>query len=97
MTFGAINGGTMAIIGLPGGAEWWIIFVVLLLLLGPVALVGFVVWLVARRKPKDVTPTPTSPAGWLADPSGRHELRYWNGSSWAAQVSDRGKQSEDPA
>lgn len=36
------------------------------------------------------------PAGWLADPSGRHELRYWDGRQWTASVSDGGEQSQDP-
>ncbi|MBP7973032.1 MAG: PH domain-containing protein [Candidatus Nanopelagicales bacterium] len=29
-------------------------------------------------------------AAWLADPSGDHELRYWDGSSWTDHVSDGG-------
>jgi Protein of unknown function (DUF2510) len=36
------------------------------------------------------------PAGWFADPSGRHELRYWDGQRWTEQVSDRGTQTVDP-
>ncbi len=36
------------------------------------------------------------PAAWLADPSGRHELRYWDGSRWTSSVSDGGEQTEDP-
>lgn len=39
---------------------------------------------------------PASPARWAADPTGRHELRYWNGSQWTEHVSTRGKQSTDP-
>ncbi|HKO85810.1 MAG TPA: DUF2510 domain-containing protein, partial [Actinomycetota bacterium] len=27
--------------------------------------------------------------GWLADPSRRHELRYWDGQRWTEHVSDR--------
>jgi uncharacterized RDD family membrane protein YckC len=34
---------------------------------------------------------PGSPSlGWYPDPSRRHELRFWDGSAWTAQVSDRG-------
>jgi hypothetical protein len=33
---------------------------------------------------------------WAADPTGRHELRYWDGSEWTAHVSDRGQVSADP-
>lgn len=34
--------------------------------------------------------------GWHADPTGRHELRYWNGGSWTDHVSNRGVTSTDP-
>jgi hypothetical protein len=37
-----------------------------------------------------------SEASWLADPTGAHELRYWNGSSWTEHVSDRGTTGQDP-
>jgi len=36
-----------------------------------------------------------APAGWLADPSGKHQLRYWDGAAWTAHVSDGGVVSED--
>jgi hypothetical protein len=35
-------------------------------------------------------------ASWLADPTGVHELRYWNGSSWTEHVSDQGTTGQDP-
>jgi hypothetical protein len=34
-------------------------------------------------------------AGWLADPTGRHEYRYWNGSGWSKHVADGGRRSTD--
>jgi hypothetical protein len=34
-------------------------------------------------------------AGWYADPSGRHEFRYWDGASWTHEVSDQGLRSQD--
>ena len=34
-------------------------------------------------------------AGWYADPTQRHEYRYWTGSSWTEQVSDHGKVAAD--
>jgi hypothetical protein len=37
-----------------------------------------------------------APAAWSADPAGRHELRYWDGSTWTDHVSDGGETSEDP-
>ena len=36
------------------------------------------------------------PAGWQPDPSGRHELRYWDGSTWSAHVSNSGVVAQDP-
>jgi len=35
-------------------------------------------------------------AGWNPDPTGRHELRYWDGSTWTDHVSDRGVAATDP-
>src|SRR3954453_1850334 len=32
-------------------------------------------------------------AGWLADPSGEHELRYWDGAGWTGHVVDAGVQA----
>lgn len=31
-----------------------------------------------------------TPAGWFPDPSGDHELRYWDGDAWTEHVSDAG-------
>ena len=39
---------------------------------------------------------PTVPAGWYADPSGRFELRYWDGAAWTEHVSRAGQQFTDP-
>jgi hypothetical protein len=36
------------------------------------------------------------PAGWYADPSGRFELRYWDGTAWTEHVSRAGQQFTDP-
>jgi hypothetical protein len=39
----------------------------------------------------------TAPVGaWHPDPSGRHELRWWDGSRWTEQVSDGGRQGIAP-
>lgn len=40
--------------------------------------------------------TPAVPAGWYADPAGRFELRYWDGSTWTEHVSRAGQQFTDP-
>lgn len=37
-----------------------------------------------------------SPASWHPDPTGRHELRYWDGSAWTDHVSDQGVTGTDP-
>ncbi|MEZ5309457.1 MAG: phospholipid scramblase-related protein [Microthrixaceae bacterium] len=42
-----------------------------------------------------MTDQPT-PANWYADPSGRHQYRYWDGSSWTEHVSTNGQQLVDP-
>ncbi|PIE31243.1 MAG: scramblase [Ilumatobacter coccineus] len=40
----------------------------------------------------------TNPApNWYPDPSGRHELRYWDGTAWTDQISDHGVTGTDPA
>lgn len=38
---------------------------------------------------------PSVPANWYKDPSGRFELRYWNGSAWTEHVATGGRQSTD--
>jgi hypothetical protein len=35
-------------------------------------------------------------AGWYADPTGRHERRYWDGAAWTDHVVNGGTQSVDP-
>ncbi len=36
------------------------------------------------------------PAGWHPDPTGKHELRYWDGYAWLDNVSDQGTTATDP-
>jgi hypothetical protein len=36
------------------------------------------------------------PAGWYPDPTGKHELRYWDGYAWLDNVSDQGTSGTDP-
>lgn len=36
------------------------------------------------------------PAQWYPDPTGRHELRYWDGQQWTHHVSDAGVTGTDP-
>jgi hypothetical protein len=35
-------------------------------------------------------------AGWLPDPSGGHQVRYWDGAAWTEHVSDGGTTATDP-
>jgi uncharacterized protein DUF2510 len=42
-----------------------------------------------------VAPAPGTP-GWAADPFGRHQWRYWDGTRWTDQVADGSTQSTDP-
>lgn len=60
---------------------------------------------VCKHCGRDVTPVQFAPPPngtaaqvWLADPSGRHPLRWWDGSQWTQWVGDKpgGTQSEDP-
>ena len=41
----------------------------------------------ARRPPR---------AGWYADPTGRFEMRYWDGTRWTEHVGRGGQQFRDP-
>lgn len=50
----------------------------------------------APSAPVSAPSTPAVPAGWYADPAGRYELRYWDGSAWTEHVSRAGQQYTDP-
>lgn len=39
---------------------------------------------------------PSQPAGWHADPTRRHQYRYFDGVTWTDHVADAGIQSDDP-
>ncbi len=77
-----------------GGAEYWILGMICVVVLGPALIIAVVVWAINRGKAS--RPAQGVSAGWMADPTGRHELRYWNGSAWTAHVSDAGAPSQDP-
>ncbi|MDZ4166352.1 MAG: DUF2510 domain-containing protein [Coriobacteriia bacterium] len=38
----------------------------------------------------------TAAAAWYPDPTGRHEMRYWDGAKWTADVADGGAAATDP-
>jgi hypothetical protein len=48
-----------------------------------------------RTSLEETAPAPTVPAGWKADPTGRHQFRYWDGFQWTENVADAGEQSRD--
>lgn len=39
---------------------------------------------------------PNGPTGWLPDPFGRFQLRYWDGGRWTEHVASHGRQMVDP-
>ena len=41
-------------------------------------------------------PPPPTPRAWLADPGGRHELRYWDGTKFTEHVAAGKKLTVDP-
>jgi hypothetical protein len=67
-------------------------------------IVGIVESWKGRRTPSPAAeqPPPRQPVAaevppmWAADPYGRYELRYWDGSRWSGHVSTAGLQSFDP-
>jgi hypothetical protein len=46
--------------------------------------------------PAPAASVPTTPAGWYPDPSGRYEMRYWDGDKWTEHVSRQGQTYTDP-
>ncbi len=50
----------------------------------------------AASAPVNPAPVVTTPAGWYPDPSGRFEMRYWDGTAWTEHVSRAGQQFTDP-
>jgi hypothetical protein len=46
--------------------------------------------------PPAAASVPTTPAGWYPDPSGRYEMRYWDGDKWTEHVSRQGQTYTDP-
>ncbi|MFN8036723.1 MAG: DUF2510 domain-containing protein [Acidimicrobiia bacterium] len=49
------------------------------------------------RRSRVAPPAGVSPARWAADPSGRHQYRWWDGSRWTEHVADDGRPGVDPS
>ena len=68
--------------------------IVLILVAGLVGLVFLVRLGVRGSQP---APPVNGPVGrWAADPTRRHELRWWDGQAWSPSVSDAGVLGHDP-
>lgn len=50
----------------------------------------------SAQPPPPSTPQVHAPAGWLPDPSGRFQHRYWDGARWTEHVATNGVSSTDP-
>ena len=63
-----------------------------------VAFVGviFLVRLGVRNGSRPAQPSSGSGGRWAADPTRRHELRWWDGQAWSPSVSDNGVLGHDP-
>lgn len=91
---GLLFGVICMVIAMSRGQQWWVGF-----LLGFFfSCLGLVVVLV--MKPAGATmqgiPPPHPNSQWLADPTGRHQYRLWDGQRWSGHVSDNGRSSFDP-
>lgn len=54
------------------------------------------VWGTGASSTQAASASPSVPPGWYADPSGRYELRYWDGAAWTEHVARQGQQYTDP-
>jgi hypothetical protein len=93
-----------AVLGIAGLLILWPMAIVVGLLLAGVILAVVVA---VRRRRTDQQPRPPAAqarpwgqrlvsAGWFADPSRQHELRFWDGQRWTEHVVDRGIRAVDP-
>ena len=60
--------------------------------LGALVAVGASNWSRGNR----AVPPPPPGAQWAKDPTGRNELRLWDGHQWIANVSNQGRSGWDP-
>ena len=90
---GLVLGVICMVIAIGKGQQWWVGF-----LLGFFLSCGGLVAVLLMKSgsaPQGIAP-PHPNSQWLADPTGRHEFRLWDGRQWSAHVSDRGRAGFDP-
>ena len=69
----------------------------LIMVLIMAAVVGVIILLGRGRSgSRPVQPSTASGGRWGADPTRRHELRWWDGQAWSPSVSDNGVLGHDP-
>ncbi|MBE7187081.1 DUF2510 domain-containing protein [Jatrophihabitans endophyticus] len=49
-----------------------------------------------QQQPVQQQQSASASGGWHPDPTGRHQVRYFDGSAWTEHVGDNGTQSRDP-
>jgi hypothetical protein len=75
-----------------GPVELLILFLLLVAFVGVILLVR----LGLRSGPRQAQPSAISDGRWAADPTRRHELRWWDSQTWSPSVSDQGELGHDP-
>ena len=75
---------------------WWLLFpIVNLILLISDSTPGSNRFGPNPKAPEVAYAAASVPAGWLPDPTGRHQYRYWDAERWTSSVSDDGVPSVD--
>jgi hypothetical protein len=75
-----------------GPVELLILVLIMAAVVGVVLLVGLGV----RSGSRPVEPSTALGGRWVADPTRRHQLRWWDGQAWSPSVSDNGVLGHDP-
>lgn len=69
---------------------------IMLIMVGVVVAIIFGVVVPARGSTTTQNSYPATPGQWAPDPTGRHQLRWFDGSRWTSSVSDAGVLGHDP-
>lgn len=74
----------------------WVVAIGISIVVGPLAPILGLVYLIAYRKNGPTPAMPPAPPpqvfaeGWYDDPGGAYDKRWWNGDAWTDQVIDAG-------